>query len=77
MIEEGSKTTTDIAYAERLPVGLVEELVNEAEERGDITRDDPLSWTSDAGVGVEIRWWLNAFTGYTWDGEEIDRINSI
>ena len=69
MIEEGPKTTTAIAYAERLPVGLVEELVNEVEERGDICRDDPLSWTSDAGVGVEVRWLLNAFTGYTWDGE--------
>lgn len=72
LIEEstGWKTTTGIAYAERLPVGLAEELVSEVEERGDVCRDDPLAATSDAAVGVEVRWWLNAFLGFQWDGQE-------
>ena len=69
-MEEGPKTTTRIAYAERLPVGLVDELVREVEERGDVCRDEPMSGMSEASLGVETQWWANAFIGYTWDGEE-------
>ena len=36
MIEEGQKMTTTIAYAEKLPVGLVDKLVHKVEERGAI-----------------------------------------
>ena len=75
--ENGSHSTTEIASSESLSVGLIEELIAEVEERGDICRDDcrnmlGISDSAVAGshIGFDIRWWANAFVGYNWDGQE-------
>ena len=72
LVDAGPWTTTQIASAEQLTVGLIEELITEVEERGDIVRDDPRAVDDKASsVGIDIRWWANGFLGYTWDGQEI------
>lgn len=69
----GPRTTVDIATLEEdLPVGLVEEMVDAVEEEGQICRDDSSAAIvgGGSGTGSEIRWWVNVFVGYRWDGQE-------
>lgn len=70
IVDKGPCTSTRFAAEESLSVGLVDELIKEVEDRGDICRDDPMAATDGEGVGVETRWWGNAFTGYVWDGQD-------
>ncbi|EJD05043.1 uncharacterized protein FOMMEDRAFT_105283 [Fomitiporia mediterranea MF3/22] len=81
LVTSGPRTTSRIAEDEALSVGLVEELVSEVEEKGDICREDPLTVmavdaeSGDGGgggmsVGIEVKWWPNVFVGYAWDGQE-------
>lgn len=71
LVESGPRTTTEIASTEALSVGLIDELVSEVEEKGDICREDPMTGINvGGGMGVEARWWANAFTGYVWDGQD-------
>ena len=69
----GPRTTVELAYEEQLPLGLVQDMVGEAEDAGDICRDegDEGRVGVDAGAGAraqEVRWWANVFQGYVWDG---------
>jgi len=71
ILELGPRTSAEVAAVEGLSVGLVDELILESEERGDICRDDIASGSSAAtgSAGVETRWWANVFVGYVWDGQ--------
>ncbi|PPR08273.1 hypothetical protein CVT24_001113 [Panaeolus cyanescens] len=72
------KTITEIADAERLPVGLVDEMVHAVEdEMGGVCRDDGDALVAGSGSGpygggsaAETMWWPNVFVGYIWDGQE-------
>lgn len=70
IFENGPRTTTQVAGEEGLSVGLVDELVKEAEDAGDICREDPMTgFNGRDGLGIEVRWWANAFIEYAWDGQ--------
>ncbi|KAI9511222.1 EAP30/Vps36 family-domain-containing protein [Russula earlei] len=58
----GSRTTLDIAQEEGVPMGLASEMVDEAEAQGVVCRDE-----TEHG---EVRWWLNVFHEYVWDGQQ-------
>ncbi|KAH9990372.1 EAP30/Vps36 family-domain-containing protein [Russula vinacea] len=62
----GARTTLEIAQEEGVPIGLASEMVDEAETQGVVCRDE-----AEHG---EIRWWMNVFQGYVWDGQD-DRFN--
>ncbi|PCH42956.1 hypothetical protein WOLCODRAFT_138126 [Wolfiporia cocos MD-104 SS10] len=75
----GPKTAVDIAREEALPIGLTQEMVNEVEEEGDICRDEGGSGVDVTGArrdgwanegSGEVRWWVNVFRAYVWDGQE-------
>jgi ESCRT-II complex subunit VPS36 len=51
----------EIAQEEGGPIGLASEMVDEAEAKGVVCRDE-----AEHG---EIRWWMNVFQGYVWDGQ--------
>lgn len=57
----GARTTLDIAHEEGVPIGLASEMIDEAETQGIVCRDE-----AEHG---EVRWWLNIFQGYVWDGQ--------
>ena len=76
----------EIAQEENLPIGLVQEMVLEVEREGEICRDESdsgvaifatsssstgagVGWAASGGGG-EVRWWVNIFRGYVWDGQE-------
>ncbi|CAL1697693.1 unnamed protein product [Somion occarium] len=69
----GPRTTVEVAQEEQLPIGLAQEMVIEVEDAGEICRDE-----GGSGVGIfagrdgsgEVRWWVNIFKGYVWDGQE-------
>jgi hypothetical protein len=65
--DTGAKTTLEIyfslqSFQSQIGVGLVEELVREAEMRGSIVRDDPRE-----GEG-QVLWSKNIFESWEWDG---------
>ncbi|KAI9461946.1 EAP30/Vps36 family-domain-containing protein [Lactarius psammicola] len=62
LLISGARTTLDIAQEEAVPTGLAAEMIEEAEAQGVICRDE-----AEHG---EVRWWLNVFQGYVWDGQE-------
>ena len=62
LLISGARTTLDIAQEEAVPTGLAAEMIDEAEAQGVICRDE-----ADRG---EVRWWLNVFQGYVWDGQD-------
>ena len=66
----GPRTTVEVAYEESLPIGLVQEMVFEVEEAGDICRDEGEGKVSAfGGRGQEVHWWVNIFQNYIWDGQ--------
>ena len=65
----GPCTTVTVAQEEGLSVGLVQEMIVEAEARGDICRDEAGTGAADAMTSVEVKWWINLFIGYQWDGQ--------
>ena len=72
----GPRTTVEIAREEDLPIGLTQEMVDEVERDGEICRDDGGGGVSTVSShwatsgGGEVRWWVNVFRGYVWDGQE-------
>jgi len=62
LLISGARTTLDIAQEEGVPIGLASEMVDEAEVQGVVCRDE-----AEHG---EVRWWLNVFQGYVWDGQD-------
>lgn len=86
-MSEGPKTTMEVAILEEITVALTKEMIDDAEMRGDVVRDDMESYfVGDSevregggdglvGVGVgeaAVKWWPNVFAGYLWDGEAFD-----
>ncbi|KAH9916404.1 EAP30/Vps36 family-domain-containing protein [Epithele typhae] len=68
----GPRTTVEIATAEDLPIGLTQEMVDEAERAGDVCRDEGgagVALFSGGAGGAEVRWWPNVFREYVWDGQ--------
>ncbi|KAF8178972.1 EAP30/Vps36 family-domain-containing protein [Mycena galopus ATCC 62051] len=63
----GSKTTTEVAREEHVAVGLAAEMISAGEADGDICRDDETCMIK--GGGAEVRFWVNVFHGYVWDGQ--------
>jgi ESCRT-II complex subunit VPS36 len=68
---------THAAFAARLASSLAlggpkttVQIANESD--GDICRDDGSAAINGggSGAGVELRWWMNVFKGYIWDGQE-------
>lgn len=76
--EHGPRTSLEVAWAENVPVGLVTEMIGEAESDGEVCRDEmqgkigvsPAASANSGSGGSELRWWLNVFTGYVWDGQD-------
>ncbi|TBU40909.1 EAP30/Vps36 family-domain-containing protein [Dichomitus squalens] len=82
----GPRTTIEIAQEEDLPIGLTQEMLDEVEMDGETCRDDggsgvalfasrtgSASASADAWAangGGEVRYWINIFRGYVWDGQE-------
>jgi ESCRT-II complex subunit VPS36 len=68
----GPQTTIDVAVEEGLSVSLVKEMVEAVERDGDIVRDDAnAAILGGGGVGgSQLRWWVNVFERYVWDGQE-------
>lgn len=70
---QGPCTTLDVSQAEGLTIGFAGELINEAENLGDIMRDDASSGLrggAGSGISSEVRWWSTAtLKGYVWDGQ--------
>ena len=64
----GPRTALEVAWAEAVPVGLVAEMIGEAEMGGAVCRDE-VHAAGGVGDGVEVRWWANAFRDYVWDGQ--------
>jgi len=61
----------DVAGEERLTVGLAREMIGAVEADGEVCRDDGGAGGGSGGVGGgEVRWWVNVFRGYVWDGQE-------
>lgn len=53
-MSEGSKTTMEVAMMEGITVALTKEMIDDAEMKGDVVRDDmECYFTSDNGVGEE------------------------
>lgn len=61
----------EVAYEEQLPIGLVQDMVFEVEEAGDICRDEGEGkvGVSIGGRSQEVHWWGNIFQSYVWDGQ--------
>ena len=67
-----------MAQEEDLPIGLTQEMLDEVETDGEICRDDggagvdmfSQSLSTAGGAGGEVRYWVNIFRGYVWDGQE-------
>ncbi|EIN05703.1 hypothetical protein PUNSTDRAFT_145656 [Punctularia strigosozonata HHB-11173 SS5] len=55
-----------------VPLGLVVEMVREVEEAGEVVRDEEEGRGGAAGGGGEVRWWVNEWRGYVWDGHVFD-----
>lgn len=52
-------------------MGLTGELIGAVEGDGGVCRDDGNATAivgGGSGGGGEIRWWVNVFSGYVWDG---------
>lgn len=62
LLLSGARTTLEIAQEEGVPIGLASEMVDEAEAEGVVCRDE-----AEHG---EVRWWMNVFQGYVWDGHD-------
>lgn len=65
----GGQTTSQIAREENITISLATEMILAVEADGVICRDDELSAIKGGGSGSELRWTLNRFAYYNWDGE--------
>ncbi|KAF8439946.1 EAP30/Vps36 family-domain-containing protein [Boletus edulis BED1] len=66
----GGQTTSEIAREENITISLATEMILAVEADGEICRDDELSAIrgGGSGSGSELRWALNKFAHYDWDG---------
>lgn len=59
----------EIAAEEKLTVSLVTEMMDVVEVDGAVCRDAAITSTgSGSGTISELRWWINFFVDYIWDG---------
>ncbi|KAI0060130.1 hypothetical protein BV25DRAFT_1888832 [Artomyces pyxidatus] len=71
LLASGARTTLEVAWEENVPVGLVAEMIGEAEAQGTVCRDVAQHAIGVGGKGGgEVWWWTNVFQGYVWDGQE-------
>jgi len=63
----GPRTTLEVAQEERVTVSLAGEMIAEVEKDGEICRDE-VQVDGPFGGGRDVRWWLNVFEDYVWDG---------
>ncbi|KIJ64342.1 hypothetical protein HYDPIDRAFT_28786 [Hydnomerulius pinastri MD-312] len=70
----GVQTTTQIAQEESITISLATEMVSAVEADGVICRDDEQSAIKGggSGSGSELRWTLNLYREYVWDGQNFD-----
>ncbi|KAG6336743.1 hypothetical protein ID866_2348 [Astraeus odoratus] len=66
--------TSQIALEENITISLAAEMVEAVEADGIICRDDTRSAVrgGGSGSGSELRWILNVFREYVWDGQTFD-----
>jgi ESCRT-II complex subunit VPS36 len=66
----GPQSTADIAREEGLAIGMAAEMVRAIEEDGELCRDEEGAMITGgpAGGGGEVKWWVNDFRHYVWDG---------
>lgn len=66
----------EVAAAESITIGLTGEMIGAAEVDGYVCRDDGdaaiVGGGSGSGSGAEVRWWVNMFSDYVWDGQEVE-----
>jgi ESCRT-II complex subunit VPS36 len=62
----------EIAHEEGITVGLAGEMIGAVENDGDVCRDDGSAAIKGggSGTGFELRWWMNVFKDYIWDGQD-------
>ncbi|KAH7882742.1 EAP30/Vps36 family-domain-containing protein [Phlebopus sp. FC_14] len=67
----GVQTTSQIAREENITISLASEMVAAVEADGVICRDDESTAIrgGGSGSGSELRWLLNTFREYVWDGQ--------
>jgi len=67
-------TTSQIGQEENITISLASEMVEAVEADGLICRDDERSAIKGggSGSGSELRWSLNIFPNYEWDGHTFD-----
>lgn len=65
----GPSTTLEVARDENVTVSLAGEMIAEVEKDGEICRDE-VQVDGPFGGGRDIRWWINIFEDYVWDGQQ-------
>lgn len=70
MLLSGPRTTADVAREEGLTLGMAAEMIAEVEAEGEVCRDDP-DLAGGGTSGAQLKWWINAFNHYHWDGQVI------
>ncbi|TFK47161.1 hypothetical protein OE88DRAFT_1772963 [Heliocybe sulcata] len=65
----GPRTTLEVAREERVTVPLAGEMIAEVERDGEICRDE-VQIEGPFGGGRDVRWWINVFEDYVWDGQQ-------
>lgn len=62
----------EIALTEGIAIGLSWEMIYAVENDGEICRDDVDMAITGGGNGADsgLKWWINIFTAYAWDGQE-------
>ncbi|KIK17144.1 hypothetical protein PISMIDRAFT_112031 [Pisolithus microcarpus 441] len=67
-------TTSQVAQEEKITISLTAEMIEAVEVDGVVCRDDERSAIrgGGSGSGSELRWTLNMFEEYVWDGQTFD-----
>lgn len=67
----GAQSTAQVAREEGLPIGLAQEMVEAVAADGELCRDEERAMITGgpAAGGGEVRWWLNEWREYVWDGQ--------
>ncbi|EGN92648.1 hypothetical protein SERLA73DRAFT_79454 [Serpula lacrymans var. lacrymans S7.3] len=72
LVMAGPQTGAQIAQEENITMGLAGDMIVAVEADGEICRDDEGASIKGggSGSGVEVRWWVNIFRDYMWDGQD-------
>ncbi|KAH7912060.1 EAP30/Vps36 family-domain-containing protein [Hygrophoropsis aurantiaca] len=71
LMMSGFLTTAQIAQEENITMSLAGEMIEAVEADGEICRDDSSAAIKGggSGSGTEVRWLVNVFREYSWDGQ--------